>query len=307
MGHLAVMDDKPMRDDTCLLSIFKIFAARAGAELERKRVEEALQRANDELEIRVEKRTTELLNEISGRKKAEAKGSDLRAKLIQAEKLSSLGLMAAGVAHELNNPLTGMLSLIRTYLRRKEEGDEDYNDLCEMLEASNHMAKIVEDLNSFSRVSEGDLREIDLKSVIESTLSFSTKQLKYKNIQIKKKYTEDLPKIKGNKPHLQQVVLNLLTNCQDAMPDGGELTISTSYSKDRKTVFFAFEDEGKGIKKEDVGKIFDPFFTTKAIGEGVGLGLSVMHGIIQAHQGEIFVETQEGKGTKINIALPAFD
>lgn len=265
--------------------------------------EEALKKAHAGLERRVAERTQELQEEISERKKAEAKERMLQIKILQTEKLSSIGLLAAGVAHELNSPLAGLLSLLRTYQKRSEDGTEEHEILGEMLESSERMAKIVKDLNDFSKVSEHKPNDIDFHEVIEATLSFSGHQMTRRNIKIIKNYDESLPKIKGNKSQLQQVVLNILTNAGDAMPHGGELTITTRFLKDLNLVCIEFEDTGQGIREEDLPKIFDPFFTTKPRGEGTGLGLSVSHGIIQSHKGEFLVESRMGVGSKLSIKL----
>jgi signal transduction histidine kinase len=269
----------------------------------RTQVEKALQKAHDNLEKRVKERTRELLEEIAERRRAEAKEKLLQVQLLQTEKLSSIGLLAAGVAHELNSPLAGLLSLLRTFRKRSPHDSEDYQILTEMLESAEHMAKVVKDLNHFSKVSEDEHREIDLTDVIETTLSFSEHQLIHRNIKIVKNYTKNLPKVSGNKSQLQQVVLNILTNARDAMAAGGMLSITTRFDQGSETVNIEFSDTGQGIRAEHLSKIFDPFFTTKPQGKGTGLGLSVSHGIIQSHKGEFLVESQLGKGTTFVVKL----
>jgi len=273
----------------------------------RRQAEEALQQANDELERRVQIRTLELSEEIAERKRAEAKEKKLLVQLLQTEKLSSIGLLAAGVAHELNSPLTGLLSLLRTYRKRSKKKSENYQILTEMLDASEHMAKIVNDLNHFSKESGDEHTELDLHDVIETTLSFSEHQMTNRNIKVIKKYENSLPKLMGNKSQLQQVVLNIVNNAKDALSGGGELTITTCCDKEHKKVLMEFADTGEGIEESKLLKIFDPFYTTKSRGKGTGLGLSVSHGIIQSHKGEILVESQMGKGTKFIIKLPAVE
>lgn len=275
---------------------------------ERKKVLNDLHEANCALEKRVEERTKALREEMAERKRSEQKEKELQAQLLQAEKLSSIGLLSAGIAHELNNPLTGLLSLLRTYRKRKDEGSEDYRDLTEMLEASDHMAQIIEDLNSFSRVSEGKMDPLNInKDIIKSTLSFTIPRTSENKIIIKQELTEGLPYIRGNKQQLQQVLVNLLTNAYDAMPEGGILTIKTSLTADKNFVNLSVSDTGTGISKTFLSKIFDPFFTTKMVGKGTGLGLSVLHGIIQYHGGEIAVQSKEGIGTCFSIILPTYD
>jgi len=267
----------------------------------RNQAEESLKKAHGELEIRVKERTRELLEEISEKRKAQAKERALQVKLLQTEKLSSLGLLSAGVAHELNSPLTGLLSLLRTFKKRYPIESEDYTILSEMLASCEHMAKIVKDLNQFSKTSEDEYVEVDLKDVIETTLNFSQSQFINRNIQIIKKYATALPVIMGNKSQLQQVVLNILTNAKDAMQNGGTLTIEMFYNEAQKCIIMKFSDTGEGIKKEILSKIFDPFFTTKARGKGTGLGLSVSHGIIENHKGELLVKSKLGHGSIFTI------
>jgi PAS domain S-box-containing protein len=230
--------------------------------------------------------------DITDKKLAQEKEKKWQEQLLQAEKLSSIGLLAAGVAHELNNPLTGLISMLRVYRKRKNEDSEDYRELTEMLLASDHMAKVIEDLNDFSRMSSPNQQALDLYDVIESTLSFSEHQLKQHDIRTTKYYGKDVPKIIGSKPQLQQVILNLLMNAKDAIGDKGEVTIKTGCSGDKKMVYLEVIDTGCGISAENLSRIFDPFFTTKVVGKGIGLGLSVLHGIIKNHNGEVLVESQ---------------
>jgi signal transduction histidine kinase len=123
--------------------------------------------------------------------------------------------------------------------------------------------------------------------------------------QLIRDYANGLPKVRGDKTELQQVVLNMISNACDAMPDGGEFVIKTGFSKDEKKVIMEYSDSGRGIEKETLDRIFDPFFTTKEVGKGVGLGLSVSYGIIKNHKGEITVDSEYGKGTRFRIFLPA--
>ena len=301
--HVGVLR-KWRSDEICFAGEITDQMAQVLINCKRRHAEEALKKAHDELERRVRERTKALSEEIVERRRAEAKQKMLQVQLLQSEKLSSIGLLAAGVAHELNSPLTGLLTLLRIYRKRCDHSSQDYEILSEMLESSEHMAKIVKDLNHFSKSSEDEeFKELDIHEVIETTLSFSGHQLFLRNIRIIRKYTEELPKFFGNKSQLQQVILNLLTNSKDAMPQGGDLTISTYYEYDHNTVNIEFSDTGEGIKDCDLPKIFDPFFTTKARGKGTGLGLSVSHGIIQRHNGEFLVESKVGKGTKFIIKL----
>lgn len=224
--------------------------------------------------------------------------------LVQAEKLSSIGQLAAGVAHELNSPITGLLNLLSIYKDQAKEGSKEHEDISDMLQATEYMSKIVTNLTAFSRQPKRELIKIDFNEIIESTLSFASFHLIKNGVTITKNYSRDLLKILGEKEPLQQVVLNLITNARDAMPSGGEFVISTSNSKNGNYIMLEFVDSGAGIKEEVMSKIFDPFFTTKEPGKGTGLGLFVIRGIIENHKGKITVESKIGKGTKFTILFP---
>lgn len=258
---------------------------------ERKKAEEEIEAWNRELEKRVKEKTDELVNS--------------QEQLLRSEKLSAMGHMAGGLAHELNSPLAGLLPMIEKYKNKAEKDSKEYNELMLMLKAAEHMSKIIRDFGVFSRETKGEFYVLDLKEAIEDTLSFSMSRFKQKNIQLNRKYEEKLPLIKGEKTELQQVFLNMNTNACDALSPGGELTIKTGISEDGNDVIMEFIDNGTGIEKEKLGRIFDPFYTTKRPGKGTGLGLSVSYSIIEKHGGSISVESEPGKGTRFSICLPA--
>ncbi|MBU1084310.1 MAG: PAS domain-containing protein, partial [Candidatus Omnitrophica bacterium] len=262
-------------------------------EIELKSARELVQRWNKELEHRVEERTEELRRS--------------QGQLIQAEKLSSVGQLSAGVAHELNSPLTGLLTMLGSYLKKTDKNKAEYNEIREMIEASKHMARIVKDLGTFARETDDVFTETDLNEVINSTLNFIPHLFRKdkKTVRLKKELNTSIPAIKGNESRLRQVVLNLITNSCDAMPEGGKLTIRTGKTDGGKGVMMTFEDTGKGISEENIKKVFEPFFTTKQPGEGVGLGLSIVHGIIATHSGRIKIESEKGKRTKFTVIFPA--
>ncbi len=232
---------------------------------------------------------------------------DMQAMLVQSEKLSAVGQLGAGVAHELNNPLAGIMSLVKTYLKKKEPGTREHELLLDMQKASQHMAKIVRDLGDFSKQSSGDFDRLDCNEVIESALSFSTFQLKKKGVKLQIAYADDLPEVLGDKSHLQQVVINFLTNAADAMNEGGifKITTSTIERNGQKFAQMEFADNGMGIEPDILEKIFDPFFTTKRPGGGTGLGLSITHTIVKNHKGDIRVDSKPGQGTMFTVTLPA--
>lgn len=229
--------------------------------------------------------------------------------LIQTEKLSALGDLGAGVAHELNNPLTGVMSMVKAYMKGKDEGSEEYNDLKIIDEACRHMAKIIADFTAFTRPSGEEQAEVNCNEIIKSVLTFAMHPLKKRDISVVQNLDPNLPAVKGNKNQLQQVVVNLLSNARDAIFEKGTITITTRSNACDKPIFveMEFSDTGCGIDKKDLSKIFDPFYTTKRPGKGIGLGLSVVHTIISAHNGEILVNSEAGKkGASFTIRLPTF-
>ena len=264
--------------------------------------------------LQKEKELAAAATEAAEKEKAKAKElekayrelRDTQIMLVQSEKLSALGELGAGVAHELNSPLAGVLSLIRTYLKEKDLHSEEYQDFKDIEEACEHMAKIIKDFSSFTRKSTGELADVNIIDVIETTLSFSARQIEKQGVKIEKDYDNNLPLIKGDESQLRQVVLNMVTNARDAISGEGTLRITTRRNDTEKGQFveMAFSDTGNGISKEDIGKIFDPFFTTKRPGRGVGLGLSITHTIVKNHNGEILVDSELGKGTTFTIRLP---
>ncbi len=227
----------------------------------------------------------------------------LEDQLQHAEKMASIGLLAAGVAHEVNTPLTGISSY--TQMLKDQVRPEDLRfPLLEKIEKQTfRAAKIINNLLNFARSSTAEFELLDANKTLLEVLSLLEHQLEKTRIRVVKELGEDLPSIRGNENRLQQVFFNLVLNARDAMPKGGWLTLR-SYADD-DTVVVEISDTGHGIRKEDVKRIYDPFFTTKGIGRGTGLGLSVSYGIVQEHGGAIFVDSAPGKGTTFQVALPA--
>ena len=228
----------------------------------------------------------------------------MQTQLVEAEKLSGIGQLAAGVAHELNSPLAGLLSLLRMYHKKEQADTQTQDDFAIMLEACEHMARIVRDLTSFARQSKGEIALLSMNDVIQSTLRFGHILLTKNKIKVVSDYAAQLGHIQGNKSQLQQVVLNIISNARDAMPDGGTFTIRTYMEQDPERVVAEFTDTGCGMSEDVQQRIFEPFFTTKGPGRGVGLGMSVSHGIITDHNGEISVASALQQGTTFRISLP---
>ncbi|HEA47505.1 MAG TPA: hypothetical protein ENH97_03770, partial [bacterium] len=225
--------------------------------------------------------------------------------LVQSGKMATAGRLAGGVAHELNNPLGGILGFTQAALLDTKEDDQIYKDLKAIEEAALHCKEIVSGLLNFSRQTKGEFKEVDVNKAIEATLALVNHQTKLQNIEIVKDLSSRLSKVTGNFNQLQQVFLNMVTNARDAMPEGGKLFITTRNIARGKKVEATFLDTGSGIPEEHMDKLFEPFFTTKDPGKGVGLGLSVSYGIIKDHGGEIEVKNRKGAGVEFRIILPA--
>jgi two-component system NtrC family sensor kinase len=226
----------------------------------------------------------------------------LEQQLQHSEKMASVGLLAAGVAHEVNTPLTGISSYTQM-LRERIETDGPRAELLEKIEKQTfRAAKIINNLLNFSRAAGSEFEPLDVNRVLLDVLSLVEHQLDSARIKVVREMAFELPMVRGNENRLQQVFFNLILNARDAMPSGGWLTLATRADDD--AVVVEVRDTGTGIKQEDIKRIYDPFFTTKGIGRGTGLGLSVSYGILQEHGGAIFVESAPGQGTTFQVALP---
>ena len=227
---------------------------------------------------------------------------ELETQLRLREKMASLGLLAAGVAHEVNTPLTGISSFTQM-LQEQTGADDPKSKLLEKIERQTERAsKIVNNLLNFARQGRSGFVAVQLNDVIRDVLSLLEHQLTRSRIKVRLELAEVLPRVMGDENKLQQVFLNLILNAQDAMPSGGWLTMTTAMRGDEVVATVA--DTGQGIGLEDVKRIYDPFFTTKRAGSsGTGLGLSITYGIIQEHSGHINVESSLGKGTSFLVRL----
>jgi PAS domain S-box-containing protein len=229
----------------------------------------------------------------------------LEEQLQQREKLSSIGLLAAGVAHEVNTPLTGVSSYTQMLLGMLNDTDPKHALLQKVRTQAERATNIVNNLLNFSRTgSATEFGELDIERVLDDTLQLLEPQLRRSQIEIVRAYAEDVPEAYGNAGKLQQVFTNLILNARDAIPDGGRITVATSTSEDGSPVV-EIADTGIGIAPENVAKIYDPFYTTKGVGQGTGLGLAVSYGIVQEHAGHISVESTPGRGTTFRITLPS--
>lgn len=226
-----------------------------------------------------------------------------RQQLMRSERLATLGQLAAGVAHEINNPIAGILTYIRLIqkkLAKSPLGDNDLKRYLAIMEReTDRCGNIVRNLLDFARQSEPNLKSVDVNMIINESLELLDHKLRLQNSEVVKRY-DKIPPIIGDFAQLQQSFMNIILNAAEAMEKGGKLTIATRTANGM--VEIEFTDTGKGIPQENLTKIFEPFFTTKQ--KGTGLGLSVVFGIINRHQGEIDVKSEVGKGTTFIIRLP---
>ena len=223
---------------------------------------------------------------------------NLERQLINAEKLASIGTLAAGVAHEVNNPLGVILGFCDLLLRKKDKGSQEYEDLKTIERQGLHCKQVVENLLSFARLGEGDGDHADLNECIEDIIKVVRHTLEMHNVELELLLTDGLPPVQGDPRQLQQVFLNLITNAVSAMPSGGTLKIRTYQERASRKAVIRIEDSGIGIKEEHMDRIFEPFFTTKPEGEGTGLGLFVSYGIIAKFGGTIDCASRQATPVK---------
>ena len=228
------------------------------------------------------------------------------------EKLSSLGKLAATIAHEINNPLAGVLNYIRLIIKQLERNHpsheklEDISRYLKIMESETaRCTEIVKDLLAFARRTKITMKRNSIEDIINKTLNLISHELELKELQLKKNIAPNLPKVNCDFKQIQQVLLNLIYNASEATPNGGILTITANRVNGPKAlVEVSISDTGCGISEKDMENIFEPFFTTKEEGKGVGLGLSVVYGIIAKHHGTIAVESEAGKGSTFKVRLP---
>lgn len=309
---------------------------------ERQLAEQALRQSRDQLEERVLERTADLQRANATLQTEKARQEELikklgeaQSQLLQSEKMASIGVLAAGVAHEINNPIgfinsnmgslqrytQDMLRLLDAYEaheasltpadrqeieRLKQEIDAEYlredlgSLLSESLEGLDRVKRIVKDMKDFSHVDGGERQHADLEAGLDSTLNLVWNEVKYK-AEVIKEYGR-IPSVECFPSQLNQVFMNLLINAAHAIEERGRITIRTGH--DDKQVWVEIEDTGKGIQPAHLSRIFDPFFTTKPVGQGTGLGLSLSYGILQKHGGLIDVKSEPGVGTVFKVILP---
>jgi len=237
----------------------------------------------------------------------------IQSQLVQSAKLAFIGQLAAGMAHELNQPLMVIRMNAQMVLRLLKESSWDPRNIEESMTLvernTNRMKHIINHLRTFSRQTNGDRETVDINQVIEDSFTMINEQLKINDIEVKKNLSPDLPQIQGKSNELEQVFVNLISNSKDALPDDGtsrprQIEISTAFDENRQCIEVIFSDTGIGIAAEQTEKVFDPFYTTKPVGKGTGLGLSIACGIVQDHNGNIELIDTSQQGTTFRIQLP---
>jgi len=227
----------------------------------------------------------------------------LEDQVIQNDKLTSIGLLAAGVAHEVNTPLAVISSYSQMLRKQIPPGDTGYKLLEKITAQTFRASEIVNSLLSFSRMNAAEFSAVDIHKVINETLSLLEHSFKTAQVQVASDLLAEAPMVTGNAGKLQQVFTNLILNARDAIPDGGRITLSTK-TLDDGSLMVEVADTGISIAADNVAKIYDPFYTTKGVGRGTGLGLAVSYGIVQEHAGHINVDSTPGQGTTFRITLP---
>ena len=240
--------------------------------------------------------------DITERKKMEAE-------MVVSQKMAGLGTLAAGIAHELNTPLQIVTAASEILLKKLDEGkleeDKLRRSLTNIHQSAWRMAETIRSLRTYARSAEETFAPHDLNALVKDTLLLIEHQLKtWSNIEVETRLAQDIPPIHCERNKISQALINLLTNARDAMPEGGKIVIETDYDPQQQRFLLRVSDTGQGIPPEAQKRVFDPFYTTKGVGKGTGLGLSIVMGTVQAHGGEIQLESALNAGTKFTIYLP---
>ncbi|MBN2463065.1 MAG: PAS domain S-box protein [Dehalococcoidia bacterium] len=246
-----------------------------------------------------------VMRDVTERKLAAEEKRQLEQKAQLASRLASVGELASGVAHEINNPLTGVIGYAHLLLAKKDIPKDIIRDVEVINEGAQRVAGIVKKLLAFARQTKPEQRYVNINELVRTTLDLQAYALAANNIKASLRFARDLPMTVADPGQLQQVFLNLIMNAETAMKlahDKGKLTIKTEHVDN--TIRISFKDNGPGITKENLEDIFNPFFTTREVGQGTGLGLSVCHGIVTQHKGRIWVESEPGKGATFVVELP---
>lgn len=225
-------------------------------------------------------------------------------RIMESERLAHIGQLAAGVAHEINNPLQGIVTYSHLLLERGATGNGTRESLEKIVKQANRCRDIIRGLLDFARQRKPEKRSSNVNRILGECVALVDNQARFHNIRIVQHLADGLPKVFMDPSQIQQVFMNMIINAAEAMDGAGQLTITTRHVPDESAVEVQFTDSGHGIKEEDLDRIFSPFFTTKEVGHGTGLGLAISYGIVREHKGSITVESQEGQGATFTIRLP---
>jgi len=242
---------------------------------------------------------------IIERKQSERDKEKLQDQLRHADRLATIGQLSAGVAHELNEPIGSIMGFTQLIKRNPDMPDQAQKDIEKIMKASLHAREVIRKLMLFARQMPPQKTSVNLNQIIEEGLYFLESRCVKEGIKVVRQLAEDIPEVTADPSQMTQVLVNIIVNAIQAMPEGGQLTIQTEVSG--KFVLLIIEDTGIGMEDKDVKQVFLPFFTTKDVGKGTGLGLAVVHGIVTSHGGSIQVDSKVGKGTRFTIQLPIAD
>jgi C4-dicarboxylate-specific signal transduction histidine kinase len=286
----------------------------------KERADAALQNAKDELEVKVAERTRELenANEQLSRELAERKQAEeaLRRSEQEAERqahLASLGELAAGVAHEINNPVSGIINCAEILMNKAVADSREHDIGRRIIKEGSRIAYIVKSLLSFARVEAEEKVPVSIRDVLADTLALTEAQMKKEGITLRVDMNGDATMVRAQHQQLEQVFLNIINNARDALnqkypgkEEGKTLSITAmrAMTEDRPCVRIAFHDQGSGIPANVMDRIMHPFFSTKPKGKGTGLGLSISHGIVENHGGKLTIDSREGAFTEVVVELP---
>ncbi len=248
--------------------------------------------------------TVGIFSDLRAKKRMQKKLEETQMKLFQSEKMSSLGKLAAGIAHEINNPLGGIMIFANMLLEEFDENDKRREDIDRIASEAKRCKNIVKGLLEFSRQTGNMMTRVNINELLEQGITLLENQAIFHNIKIVKDYDPQLPPVKCDSARIKQVFINITQNALDAMGEKGTFTIHTHYNRTKNIAEIDISDTGEGIPEDVKPNIFDPFFTTKEVGKGTGLGLSMSYGIINDHGGTISFKSKVGKGTTFIIELP---
>jgi signal transduction histidine kinase len=256
-----------------------------------------LRKSNDEIGL-----LADSFNEMSRKMAIDIENlRQMNEQLMRADRLAAMGTLAAGVAHEVNNPLASISSLIQ--MMRSENSSPDVSEQLDLIQSQiERITRVTRDLTDFARARPAARMTVDVNAVIETSLRLAELDSSFQRLTTKKRLADSLPPVLADSDQLQQVFLNVFLNARDAMPDGGELSVVTSSSD--STILVEISDTGPGIEVGNVKHVFDPFFTTKPAGKGTGLGLAVCYGIVTAHGGRLELRQDSGAGATFVVTLP---